>query len=135
MHLFLSSVILMSSVIHWSDCIYCYSCDSSSDFSCSEYWDPSNDVNSEFYSDCADVYDAKYCVKMAGVFDGKLGTKRFCSSRDWGDYCEYIQRPGDPREYRSCIFTCSTHGCNGAPVSKISMFTFIGLFLISNYLK
>ena len=20
---------------------------------------------------------------------------RFCSSRDWGNYCEYIQRPGD----------------------------------------
>jgi len=32
---------------------------------------------------------------MSGIFDGKLGTKRFCSSRDWGNYCEYIERPGD----------------------------------------
>jgi hypothetical protein len=38
---------------------------------------------------------ATYCVKMTGVFEGMLGTKRFCSSRDWGNYCEYIQRPGD----------------------------------------
>ena len=32
---------------------------------------------------------------MTGIFEGKLGTKRFCSSRDWGYYCEYIKRPGD----------------------------------------
>ena len=71
---------------------------------------------------------AQYCVKMTGVFEGKMGTKRwkkysavqlsilentftfhcqkgkrlkiaksnrFCSSRDWGRYCEYIKRPGD----------------------------------------
>jgi hypothetical protein len=41
------------------------------------------------------VVQASYCIKMTGVFEGKLGTKRFCSSRDWGNYCEYIQRPGD----------------------------------------
>ena len=34
-------------------------------------------------------------MKMTGIFEGKLGTKRFCSSRDWGYYCEYIKRPGD----------------------------------------
>jgi len=34
--------------------------------------------------------------------------------RDWGDYCEYIERPGDIQEYRSCVLTCSTHGCNPA---------------------
>ena len=38
---------------------------------------------------------AQYCIKMTGIFEGKLGTKRFCSSRDWGHYCEYIKRPGD----------------------------------------
>jgi hypothetical protein len=41
------------------------------------------------------LVQATYCVKMTGVFEGMLGTKRFCSSRDWGNYCEYIQRPGD----------------------------------------
>ncbi len=36
-----------------------------------------------------------HCIKMTGVFDGKLGTKRFCSSKTWGNYCEYNKRPGD----------------------------------------
>jgi hypothetical protein len=54
---------------------------------------------------------------MTGIFNGKLGTKRFCSSRDWGNYCEYIERPGDIQEYRSCIFTCWTNGCNHADVA------------------
>merc|ERR1711997_574993 len=89
-------------------------CDSSNDFSCTEYWDPTLPVTSQYYSDCSHVYEANYCIKMTGVFDGKLGTKRFCSSKDWGYYCEYIQRPGDDHEYRSCVFSCSISGCNTA---------------------
>ena len=49
----------------------------------------------DFITDCSHVFEAQYCVKMTGIFEGKLGTKRFCSSRDWGYYCEYIKRPGD----------------------------------------
>ena len=49
----------------------------------------------DFITDCSHVFEAQYCVKMTGIFEGKLGTKRFCSSRDWGNYCEYIKRPGD----------------------------------------
>nr|CAD7447530.1 unnamed protein product [Timema bartmani] len=45
---------------------------------------------------------------------GGLGTKRFCSSLDLGNYCNYIKQPGDELEYRSCVFTCSTDGCNAA---------------------
>ena len=45
---------------------------------------------------------------MTGIYLGKMGTKRFCSSRHWGNYCEYIKRPGDAREYRSCVFTCGS---------------------------
>ena len=132
--LVLSGLVIL---IPFSESIYCYRCDSSNDFSCSEFWDPSLDVNGQYYSDCGNVFDAKYCVKMTGVYDGKLGTKRFCSSRDWGDYCEYIQRPGDPREYRSCIFTCTTHGCNGSMSLKSSFSLLFGIFLfvISNILK
>ena len=40
---------------------------------------------------------------MTGIFEGKLGTKRFCSSRNWGNYCEYISRPGDIQEYRDGV--------------------------------
>ena len=71
----ISVVTILSSLFQQSESINCYSCDSSSDFSCSEFWDPSLDVNQQYYSDCGTVHDAKYCVKMAGVFDGKLGTK------------------------------------------------------------
>lgn len=118
--------------------IGCYSCDSSNHFSCSEFWDPSLAVNNKYYSNCSTVQDAKYCIKMTGVYDGKLGTKRFCSSRDWGDYCEYIKRPGDPREYRSCIFTCSTYGCNGSNSIRTSSLTLpafgIIIFLMISFL-
>jgi len=60
------------------------------------------------------LLQATHCIKMTGVHDGKLGTKRFCSSTSWGNFCEYIKRPGDVQEYRSCVFSCSTFGCNGS---------------------
>jgi len=74
---------------------------------------------------------------MTGVFDGKLGTKRFCSSKDWGNYCEYIKRPGDIQEYRSCVFSCSTFGCNSAKsysskaVSVLVLSTSMALLVLS----
>merc|ERR1719411_658709 len=125
---------VLFTVIPYCYSIYCYSCDSSNDFSCAEFWDPSE--NQQYYQNCSKVYNANYCVKMTGVYDGKLGTKRFCSSRDWGDYCEYIQRPGDPREYRSCVFTCTTHGCNKGSMSvKGSLSLLFGIYVISYILK
>ena len=92
--------------------ISCYECDSSRNFTCTEFWDPSLVVIDRYLSDCSHVFEAQYCIKMAGIFDGKLGTKRFCSSKDWGNYCEYVKRPGDIQEYRSCVFTCSGNACN-----------------------
>jgi hypothetical protein len=123
-------LVVLAMVVKMSESIWCYDCDSSADFSCSEFWDPSLDVNGQYYSDCGTVYDSNYCVKMTGIFDGKLGTKRFCSSRDWGDYCEYIKRPGDPREYRSCVFTCSDHGCNGADLATTKTFLIILICIV-----
>jgi len=107
-------VVLMVPAATVKASIGCYECDSSNNFSCTEYWDPSLPVTSQYYSNCSHVFEANYCIKMTGVFDGKLGTKRFCSSRDWGYYCEYIKRPGDIQEYRSCVFSCSISGCNSA---------------------
>ena len=98
--------------------IYCFECDSSNNFPCSEYWDATTEVAAEYFTNCDHVYEASYCVKMTGVYDGKLGTKRFCSSRDWGDYCEYIKRPGDIQEYRSCVYSCTEDACNSS--TKIS---------------
>merc|ERR1712048_277281 len=101
--------------------IQCFECDSSKNFSCTEYWDPSLSVVQDLVSDCTHVFEAQYCIKMTGIFEGKLGTKRFCSSRDWGHYCEYIKRPGDIQEYRSCIYSCTSSYCNGSPALLTSL--------------
>ena len=45
---------------------------------------------------------------------GEIGDQRFCSARDLGNYCEYIRRNVDDREFRSCVYTCNTDGCNAA---------------------
>ena len=80
---------------------------------------------------------AYYCVKMTGIFEGKLGTKRFCSSRNWGNYCEYISRPGDIQEYRSCVFSCSTNDCNRGvgPAAASASVVFLSACLASATVK
>merc|ERR1711976_605284 len=109
-------VLILVQLIRTSIAIHCFECDSSKDFSCTEFWDPANPVNIQYLNNCSHVFEARYCIKQAGIFDGKLGTKRFCSSVDWGNYCEYIRRPGDIQDYRSCTFSCSAFsGCNSAP--------------------
>ena len=111
----------------------CFECDSSSNFTCTERWDPNEPTVRRYLNwDCHQVFEARYCVKMTGIYDGKLGTKRFCSSKDWGNYCEYIQRPGDLHEYRSCVFSCSRNECNTASKTlKISLWTIYSFTLVS----
>ena len=75
---------------------------------------------------------AYYCIKMTGIFEGKLGTKRFCSSRDWGNYCEYISRPGDIQEYRSCVFSCGTNDCNRGVGTAVASASLVFLAAILN---
>lgn len=54
------------------------------------------------------------------LFLGGIGATRYCSSRDLGNYCDYVRNRGDQMEYRSCIFTCDSDGCNGGSGNKIS---------------
>lgn len=56
---------------------------------------------------------------------GGISTKRFCSSLDLGNYCNYVQQPGDKLEYRTCIYTCSADGCNTATHLKMSAISLI----------
>ena len=56
--------------------------------------------------------------KIKIYFQGKLGAKRLCSSKDWGNYCEYVKRPGDIQEYESCIFSCSSEECNSSDIIR-----------------
>ncbi|KZC08975.1 hypothetical protein WN55_11438 [Dufourea novaeangliae] len=69
-------------------------------------------------SNCSHVYDARYCIKSVGRYGGGIGTKRFCSAVDLGNYCDYVNQQGDKLTYRTCIFTCSGDGCNPATTFK-----------------
>lgn len=127
------NVLLMTvaaALVRVSAAISCYECNSSTNFTCTENWEPGNYVVDQYRNDCKHVFEATYCVKMVGVFEGKLGTKRFCSSRDWGNYCEYIKRPGDIQEYRSCVFSCTTNTCNtGQRSVRASLLSLATVFL------
>ncbi|XP_021914326.1 uncharacterized protein LOC110827199 isoform X1 [Zootermopsis nevadensis] len=103
---------LLSVLFNTASGINCYQCVSTSHddpFQCNEFL--GSDVDLEPKS-CDAVFGAQYCIKHTGRFEGGLGTKRFCSSLDLGNYCNYIRQPGDQLEYRSCVFTCSSDGCN-----------------------
>ncbi|XP_049542405.1 uncharacterized protein LOC125955326 isoform X2 [Anopheles darlingi] len=92
--------------------ILCYQCSSAHSMFCSDLLIA--DEASPFKPEpCDHVFEAEYCIKSTAMHDG-IGAKRYCSSRDLGNYCNYVRNPGDQIEYRSCIFTCDTDGCNGA---------------------
>ncbi|CAG0912745.1 unnamed protein product [Notodromas monacha] len=97
--------------------LQCYQCTSSEELQCGE----SLRSDTTLEPSTCNEYDAKFCVKMTGLFEGEMGTKRMCTSVDMGNMCEYITRPGDKREYRSCFYTCSADGCNGAASVGLSI--------------
>ncbi|XP_058067267.1 U-scoloptoxin(05)-Sm1a [Anopheles bellator] len=101
-------------------CYVCNTTDSTTPFQCSEWFERFDRPDLKPV-DCSNVYGAKYCIKHVGRFEDGIGAKRYCSSRDLGNYCNYVRNPGDQIEYRSCIFTCGTDGCNGAPPSSRSL--------------
>ncbi|XP_069978770.1 UPAR/Ly6 domain-containing protein bou [Penaeus vannamei] len=106
-----------------ANCLDCYQCSSSEDAFCPEQFYAGYHQGREAAFEpesCSHVFEARYCVKTTGMFEGELGTKRFCSARDWGNFCEWVQRPGDEREYRACVYTCGLNGCNGATTLALS---------------
>nr|XP_018903497.1 PREDICTED: omega-scoloptoxin-Ssm1a-like isoform X1 [Bemisia tabaci] len=113
-------------------CIECYQCDSGmADASdCNYLTDKSSpDLKSK---SCSSIPNAKFCVKK--VAQGGLGTKRFCSALDMGNYCNYVKQPGVDREYRSCVYTCDSDGCNSAHLLKPVNLFFFSTILISLYM-
>ncbi|XP_023943557.2 U-scoloptoxin(05)-Er1a [Bicyclus anynana] len=109
--------------------IDCYQCNSSSTMECGDGL-MNLDGGILTPTPCSHVYNAQYCIKQTGG----IGTKRFCSSLDLGNYCNYVQQPGDVLEYRTCIYTCSTDGCNGASTLKISAVYFILILFVSKWI-
>ncbi|XP_030378424.1 uncharacterized protein LOC115627033 [Scaptodrosophila lebanonensis] len=115
--LWLAAFLMLLSLQHCL-AIECYVCDASdtlNPFQCGEWFDRFDEPDIQPHN-CSNVHGAKFCVKHVGRFEGGIGAKRFCSSKDLGNYCDYVSNKGDRMEYRSCIYTCDTDGCNGAPL-------------------
>ncbi|XP_026497034.1 U-scoloptoxin(05)-Sm1a [Vanessa tameamea] len=122
-------VMLTANTLNSVNSINCYQCsgtDSNEPFECNEYLDTDTAL---IPTDCNSIHDAQYCIKHVGRFEGGISTKRYCSSLDLGNYCNYVQQPGDKLEYRTCIHTCNTDGCNGA--SSIQSSAIFSLLVLS----
>ncbi|XP_074104661.1 glycosylphosphatidylinositol anchored membrane protein boudin isoform X2 [Cotesia typhae] len=112
-------------------CYQCTSTNSSSPFQCSENLSSDTDLKA---TPCSDVYGAKFCLKHVGRFEGGVGTKRMCSSVNLGNTCSYdLGQPGDTLKYRTCVYTCSTDGCNPASTHLPNVITIVALTLAIIY--
>ncbi|XP_026482165.1 uncharacterized protein LOC113389339 [Ctenocephalides felis] len=112
--------------------ISCYQCngtDAKSLFQCGEDLGAAGGSIDLVPQSCDKVHDAKFCVKHVGRYEGGIGAKRFCSSKDLGNYCNYVKNPGDQLTYRSCIFTCNTDGCNSA-ISLVNSSSLLIIFSV-----
>ncbi|CAD7082396.1 unnamed protein product [Hermetia illucens] len=105
-------------------CYVCNATDTTTPFQCGEWFERFDTPDIE-PQECSSVHGAQYCIKHIGRFEGGIGAKRYCSSKDLGNYCNYVQNKGDRMEYRSCIFTCSTDGCNNTARFLLSKVAFL----------
>ncbi|XP_019871424.1 U-scoloptoxin(05)-Sm1a [Aethina tumida] len=105
-----------------SSAIECYQCSAGKSIDCSDVMVHMGALEPQ---SCDNVFEAQYCVKSTSLDEG-IGPKRFCSSVDLGNYCNYVRQPGDILTYRSCVYTCSTDGCNSSsPLVACSVLHFI----------
>uniref|UniRef100_A0A4Q8K8T6 U7-Deinotoxin-Dsu1a_1 n=1 Tax=Deinopis subrufa TaxID=1905329 RepID=A0A4Q8K8T6_DEISU len=122
------SFLVLLTYVQKSSAIYCYQCNSNEETYCSEVFNRDNLALEPAL--CDGIHEAKYCIKATGMYEGTIGTRRFCSSRHHGNYCEYVKRPGDEREYRSCVYTCYSDGCNHAvSIPKSITLAFISVLM------
>ncbi|XP_051161488.1 uncharacterized protein LOC127281680 [Leptopilina boulardi] len=109
--------------------INCYQCASATEWECGD-----GQLVMETFQpkSCDHIFEAQYCIKSIGTYGGGIGTKRECSSHNLGNYCDYVQQPGDKLEYRTCIYTCTGDGCNPATKSLPNQLIIVSLsiFLI-----
>lgn len=98
--------------VHSIQCYQCTSTNNTHPFQCNEIFTSDVDIEPE---SCDGIFGARFCVKHVGRFEGGVGTKRFCSTSNLGNYCNYVRQQGDKLMYRTCVFTCDSDGCNSVP--------------------
>ncbi|KAH8265901.1 hypothetical protein KR038_010044 [Drosophila bunnanda] len=111
--LLLGLLSLWTTAVTAIDCYVCDTSDTEHPFQCGEWFERYDEPDIQ-PQNCSSVHGAQFCVKHVGRFEGGIGAKRFCSSKDLGNYCDYVRNKGDRMDYRSCIYTCDTDGCNAA---------------------
>lgn len=112
----------------------CYQCNSTLDSNCQDRFNHDQSINPIRSTQCT-VYNARYCIKITGVWGGIVGTHRFCSARDLGDQCQDLSYPDHDRLYRACVYSCTSDDCNSAPVHAPSiLLSLAGLLLVKLYL-
>ncbi|CAH1795135.1 unnamed protein product [Owenia fusiformis] len=117
---YISGLVLLLIAISTIDALKCYQCSSTTDPDCGERFDHDNVQDLTIKSEECVVDSAQYCVKTIGVWGGVVGTRRFCSSRDMGNQCQYITYADHDRTYRACIYSCYGDHCNSATSSSIN---------------
>ncbi|XP_045460442.1 U-scoloptoxin(05)-Sm1a [Harmonia axyridis] len=109
--------------------ILCYQCTAADSIDCSDGMIRMGGIEPQ---SCDNVFEAQYCVKSTSLHRG-IGAKRFCSSLDLGNYCNYVSQPGDLLNYRTCIYTCKGDGCNPATRPQSQFFIILGAIALTTY--
>lgn len=126
-------VLLLIGFLQTVQSLSCFQCNSTLDHNCQEFF-PNNNPDSPLRTESCTMYNAKFCIKVTGLWGGIVGTHRFCSSRDLGNQCQDMRFPDHSRKYRGCIYTCTSDGCNSAPsiVSSltVTMATALSLLVV-----
>ncbi|XP_014678977.1 PREDICTED: uncharacterized protein LOC106818818 [Priapulus caudatus] len=119
-------LLFLHTLIEGGESIQCYDCNSVTDPACTENYDHGRDALEPM--DCGGLNGATYCIKTIGIYGGQIGTRRFCSSRDMGSYCQYVKFVDDDRRHRACIYTCARDDCNGATYLRLSSLVVVTAF-------
>ena len=124
------SAMLFLATIKRCASLYCYHCDSTLNSNCQEIWDDTLATNELYYTEC-NVHDAKFCAKVTGMWGGRVGTYRFCTSQDLGDQCSDIDFPDHDRFYSACTYVCMGDGCNSAVgISSLPVYVLLQLGVV-----
>ncbi|KAJ8318248.1 hypothetical protein KUTeg_003339 [Tegillarca granosa] len=107
----------------------CVQCNSTLDHNCQEKFEQDNPNNPIKSTKCT-IWNARYCIKVTGLYGGIVGTHRFCTSRDLGNQCQDISYPNHDRMYRACVYTCESDDCNSA-TSNWSLYKLFVIFVIA----